>query len=260
MRTRAIAVVVTVGVLVAGACSDGNGSVLSSATTTTPDDPSTTTTDDDELTEPSTGEDSDACSDPPIWAFKRMDDPPAVTDEPSDDTEDPSDDVDDGSDDRSDDVDDGSDDPSDDVDDPSEDSDEPDEDCDEPQPQPEPELGTGDVQITLRWESDADLDLHVTEPDGTEIWFGDTGPTATGGQLDVDSNIGCENDGSVENVFWAEGDMPLGEYQVEIVGYTVDGCGGGDYTVTAQVEGAEILNEDGSVAEDEEDPYTFEVS
>src|SRR5690606_2935905 len=46
----------------------------------------------------------------------------------------------------------------------------------------EPELGTGDVQITLRWESDADLDLHVTEPNGTEIWYADKGPTATGGQ------------------------------------------------------------------------------
>lgn len=129
----------------------------------------------------------------------------------------------------------------------------------QPEPEPEPELGTGDVQITLRWSSSADLDLHVTEPNGTEIWFGDKGPTSTGGRLDVDSNIGCEEDGSVENVFWAEGNMPLGEYRVEIVGYTVTGCGGGDYTVTANVQGEEVLNESGSVGEDEEDPYNFEV-
>ena len=40
-----------------------------------------------------------------------------------------------------------------------------------PGPTPEPELGTGDVQVTLRWSSSADIDLHVFEPDGTEIWF-----------------------------------------------------------------------------------------
>ena len=122
------------------------------------------------------------------------------------------------------------------------------------------ELGTGDVQVTLRWSSEADLDLHVFEPDGTEIYFGDPGPTRTGGQLDVDSNIGCVDDGSVENIFWPEGEMPLGEYRIEVHGFTVDGCGGGDYTVVAKVEGEEILNETGNVGEDEGDPYTFEVS
>ncbi|HEY8527523.1 MAG TPA: hypothetical protein VIL48_21345 [Acidimicrobiales bacterium] len=121
----------------------------------------------------------------------------------------------------------------------------------------EPELGTGDVQITLRWESDADLDLHVTEPNGTEIWYADKGPTATGGQLDVDSNVSCRENGSVENVFWPTGRMPLGEYTVEVNGFTVDGCGGGEYTVVALVRGEEVLNESGEVGEDETDTYTF---
>ena len=65
-----------------------------------------------------------------------------------------------------------------------------------------PDTGTGDVQVTLEWASDSDLDLHVTEPDGTEIYYLATGPTTTGGQLDVDSNVNCENDGGVENVYW----------------------------------------------------------
>ncbi len=38
-----------------------------------------------------------------------------------------------------------------------------------------PDTGTGDVQVTLEWASDSDLDLHVTEPDGTEIYYLDTG-------------------------------------------------------------------------------------
>jgi hypothetical protein len=124
--------------------------------------------------------------------------------------------------------------------------------------QPEPQLGTGDVQITLRWESSADLDLHVTEPNGTEIWYSDKGPTSTGGRLDVDSNVNCEENGSVENVFWPEGQGPEGQFLVEVDGYSVDGCGGGQYTVVANVRGREVLRETGSVAEDETDPYHFE--
>jgi hypothetical protein len=125
--------------------------------------------------------------------------------------------------------------------------------------QPEPELGTGDIQITLRWESSADLDLHVTEPNGTEIWYSDKGPTSTGGQLDVDSNVGCNEDGSVENVFWPTGQAPEGQFQVEVDGYRVDGCGGGQYTVVANVRGREVLRETGSVAENESDTYQFEA-
>jgi hypothetical protein len=129
------------------------------------------------------------------------------------------------------------------------------EECDEP----EPELGTGDVQITLRWDSSADLDLHVTEPDGTKIWYQDKGPTSTGGRLDVDSNIGCDEEVSVENVFWPTGQMPLGHYTVEVNGFTVEDCGSGRYTVTALVEGEEVLNETGEVGEDETDTYEFEA-
>jgi hypothetical protein len=125
--------------------------------------------------------------------------------------------------------------------------------------QPEPELGTGDVQITLRWESSADLDLHVTEPNGTEIWYSDKGPTSTGGRLDVDSNVGCNEDGSVENVFWPVGQAPEGHYRVEVDGYRVEGCGGGQYTLVANVRGREVLRETGTVAEDESDTYEFEA-
>jgi hypothetical protein len=126
-------------------------------------------------------------------------------------------------------------------------------------PTPEPELGTGDVQVTLRWESNADVDLHVFEPNGTEIWFGGRGPTETGGQLDVDSNVGCEQEASVENVFWPTGQAPDGDYTVEVTGYQVDGCGSGDYVVTATVRGEVVLEEAGTVGEDETDTYEFEA-
>ena len=33
----------------------------------------------------------------------------------------------------------------------------------------------------------------------------------------------------MENVFWPEGEMPLGGYRVVVTGYQVDGLGSGDY-------------------------------
>ncbi|HYN88710.1 MAG TPA: hypothetical protein VER55_09275, partial [Ardenticatenaceae bacterium] len=79
----------------------------------------------------------------------------------------------------------------------------------------EPVLGTGDVQVTLRWDNPADLDLHVVDPAGEEISYGH--PVAqSGGQLDVDANIGCQDDLRVENVFWPSGGAPTGTYQVEV--------------------------------------------
>jgi hypothetical protein len=124
------------------------------------------------------------------------------------------------------------------------------------------DTGTGDVQVTLEWGSIADLDLAVIEPDQTEIYYGASGPTATGGQLDVDSNIGCTDDdgidGAVENVFWPTGDAPSGSYTVAVRGYSVDGCGSGDFTLTITVAG-EPTTHTGTVGESEEVTFDFQV-
>ena len=32
-------------------------------------------------------------------------------------------------------------------------------------------VGTGDVQVSLTWSAASDLDLHVVEPSGEEIYF-----------------------------------------------------------------------------------------
>ena len=78
-------------------------------------------------------------------------------------------------------------------------------------------VGTGDVQVNITWDSKADVDLHVIDPSGAEIyWAGKTSPT--GGQLDLDSNAGCGTDGPrAENIFWASGLIaPRGEYVVRV--------------------------------------------
>jgi hypothetical protein len=78
-----------------------------------------------------------------------------------------------------------------------------------------PSVGTGDVQVTLTWHSAqaVDLDLWVTEPGGTQCYYGNT-PTSTGGTLDIDNKCGNYVDGRPENIFWAN--APAGDYKVEV--------------------------------------------
>lgn len=125
----------------------------------------------------------------------------------------------------------------------------------------ETSLGSGDVQATLRWSSSADLDLHVTEPDGTEISYSSPGPTASGGQLDVDSNVNCVPESGVENVFWPPGDAPTGDYVIAVNGFSVGGnCGGGDYELTIKVSGEDDQVINGTVAAGETDEYPVSFS
>jgi hypothetical protein len=96
-------------------------------------------------------------------------------------------------------------------------------------------VGTGDVRVTLLWDTVDDLDLHVTEPSGTEIYyFNKTSPS--GGELDVDSNAGCANPQTnpVENIFWNAGSAPRGTYTVK-VDYWAH-CGTGPQTVPFTVK------------------------
>lgn len=76
----------------------------------------------------------------------------------------------------------------------------------------------GDLVVGLHWDSTADLDLHLTDPLGNEVWSGspntwkppapgvpvDPDAFLTGGILDHDANAGCRRDGSPnEHVIWA---------------------------------------------------------
>jgi hypothetical protein len=62
----------------------------------------------------------------------------------------------------------------------------------------------GDPQFTLIWDTDADLDLHVIEPGGKEIYWEDP-KGRQGGELDVDNTKGL----GPENIYWlVESDGP----------------------------------------------------
>ena len=46
---------------------------------------------------------------------------------------------------------------------------------------------------------------------------------------------------------------------MDVTCYQVDGCGSGDYSLTANVQGVTVLDESGAVATDEEDEFAFEA-
>lgn len=121
-------------------------------------------------------------------------------------------------------------------------------------------LGTGDVQITLQWTGDCDLDLHVTDPSGAQISYGN--PTSpTGGALDIDD---IPNSGSlgnhIENVFWAAGTAPRGAYQVFANGYGTQSSTSCPYTLGAFVSGHRVAGSNGQLGQDQNSPvatFTF---
>jgi hypothetical protein len=64
-----------------------------------------------------------------------------------------------------------------------------------------------DLRCSLSWFNYDDLDLHVTEPNGNEIYYSRKISPTSGGQLDVDMNAGTGTTRSaVENIFWARKD------------------------------------------------------
>ncbi len=91
--------------------------------------------------------------------------------------------------------------------------------------------GAGGVQVTLNWNSNADLDLHVIEPGGEEIYFANH-PVASGGDLDRDNQCSDFVLGKPENIFWTT--PPNGTYQVNVV-YYLDCGGAGPVNFTVRI-------------------------
>lgn len=74
---------------------------------------------------------------------------------------------------------------------------------------------SGALKVTLLWDFEGDIDLHVLQPNGTEIFYDHKTDSSTGGALDVDNRDG--GNGSAENIYWEE--PPKGEYLVKLVYY-----------------------------------------
>jgi hypothetical protein len=98
-------------------------------------------------------------------------------------------------------------------------------------------VGTGDVQVTLAWDADSDVDLHVVDPAGEEIYYSRR-RSASGGELDLDSNAACRVDGvRNENITWPVGRAPRGTYTVRVDYWSSCNVAQTNYTVRVISEG-----------------------
>jgi hypothetical protein len=100
-------------------------------------------------------------------------------------------------------------------------------------------LGTGDVEVTLSMSVPTDLDLYVSDPSGSTVYYGNT-TLGSGGHLDLDANAACSGNMGVnsEHVFWPAGRAPAGTYNVRVAHY--ESCVRGapiDYRVTVRACG-----------------------
>jgi hypothetical protein len=80
----------------------------------------------------------------------------------------------------------------------------------------------GVLRCSLSWFNYDDLDIHVREPDGNHIYYGNRSGHSTSGALDVDMNVspgGSRN--AVENIVWTDKyKMLKGIYEVFINNYS----------------------------------------
>ncbi len=78
------------------------------------------------------------------------------------------------------------------------------------------EVGTGEVQVSVSWDKPTDVDLWLTEPDGTRIYYAASN-SGSGGSLDLDSNAACFIDNvNNENITYDGVTAPSGEYVVAV--------------------------------------------
>jgi hypothetical protein len=98
--------------------------------------------------------------------------------------------------------------------------------------------------VSLAWDTEADLDLHVDDPDGNEIYHGDPLTTSAdggvAGELDFDSNANCVIDGRrQEDVTWTSS-PPSGHYRVLVDAASLCGQSIAHWTVHVTLRGADL--------------------
>jgi hypothetical protein len=113
-----------------------------------------------------------------------------------------------------------------------------------------PSAPTGDLVITLSWDTESDMDLHVVDASGVEIFHGAMSdqpppfePQPDGGSyghLDWDSNANCVIDGKrQESVVWP-GAPPPGLYIVRVDAASLCGQPIAHWTVAATLKGKSL--------------------
>ncbi len=101
----------------------------------------------------------------------------------------------------------------------------------------------GFLRFSLSWDYYDDLDLHVIEPNGNEIFYSNKRSFASGGFLDVDMNV--QNRHSlepVENIAWADGNrIQEGRYKVFVENFNKRDMNANGFEVQMEIDGVTSL-------------------
>jgi len=120
-------------------------------------------------------------------------------------------------------------------------------------------LATGQLVVTLSWDNDTNLDLHVVDPSGFDLYWGDqsTQPPfsfqqvdgGSYGTIDYDSNANCVIDGvDREDAVW-KGAPPSGTYTVRVDAASLCGQPIAYWTVKAVLQGVTIAEATGTAVD-----------
>ncbi len=114
---------------------------------------------------------------------------------------------------------------------------------------------SGHLVVTLTWDTESNLDLHVVDPSGAEIYWGDqssqpASPNAAAdagsyGYVDDDSNANCVIDGlRREDALWPQ-PPPSGQYTVRVDAASLCGQPMADWNVRVLLDGKPIAQASG---------------
>jgi len=118
------------------------------------------------------------------------------------------------------------------------------------EPSPTNPPATGDLVVTLTWDTESNLNLHVIDPTGAEIYWGnqssqppfsfDQVDGGSYGYIDYDSNAECVIDGlRREDAIWPN-PPPSGQYTVRVDAPSLCGQPDAYWNVVAVLQGAQV--------------------
>lgn len=114
------------------------------------------------------------------------------------------------------------------------------------EPLAESQILRGDVRINLTWDTGADMDVWLIEPDGTTIFYGSPS-SISGAQLDQDTNAACQrNFGRQENITWPTGQPRLGTHTVRVREWSACNEPPANWTLTVTIGDTVVLQESGT--------------
>jgi hypothetical protein len=120
-------------------------------------------------------------------------------------------------------------------------------------------MGSSDLRFELSWLNCDDVDLHVIEPSGFEIYWDDT-VSPSGGALVRDENaLECQTHTPTEIISWPSSKPPSGLYRFMAHFYDTNEVGHADYTMKVIAGGVVVQTNTGTVSEESPNSpeYTF---